>query len=93
MLLLAHWRCASAHHWLVVVSEPNRGVDSPANCSAVDFVGNSSSLALDVAGDELEYEMADFHALAAAAFVEVAAERAAFGWHAFVAAFAVIGQV
>lgn len=92
MLLLAHWRCASAHHWLVVVSEPNRGVDSPANCSAVDFVGNSSSLALDVVGDELGYEMADFHALFAA-FVGVAAERVAFGWHAFVAAFAVIGQV
>lgn len=75
------------------MSEPNRGVDSPANYSAVDFVGNSSSLALDVVGDELGYEMADFHALAAAAFVGVAAERVAFGWHAFVAAFAVIGQV
>lgn len=42
---------------------------------------------------ELVCEMADFRALAAAEFAAVAAEQAAFGWHAFAAAFEVTGQV
>lgn len=60
MLSLVNPLHASARHWSVAVSEPNQDVDSPANCSVADFVGNSDSSTQDAVVDELVGEKADF---------------------------------
>lgn len=64
---------------MVVVSEPNLGVDSLANCSAVGFVVNSGSSTQGAVVGVLACEMADFRELAAAEFAAIAAVQAAFG--------------